>query len=212
MADAVKILRGLEELYPEMRFVERLRHCIETYPNENWEDAMSRGQITSKQWILHELQMMDWVDLGSVVVCGGWLGILSRILLDSPDISTRFIASLDISMSATISAGELNKEYVIDGKFMPSMADCTVESYRQYDTIINTSCEHFADFRGWWDRIPSGRRVILQSNNFFGPEDHINIVTSVDQLIESVFPIRAITYAGKLPTHKYDRFMVIGIK
>ena len=35
------------------------------------------------------------------------------------------------------------------------------------DTIINTSCEHIRNFNSWYNAIPQGKLLILQSNNFF---------------------------------------------
>ena len=35
------------------------------------------------------------------------------------------------------------------------------------DLIINTSCEHIADLRGWLALLPRGARVMLQSNDYF---------------------------------------------
>ena len=39
--------------------------------------------------------------------------------------------------------------------------------YNEPDTIINTSCEHIKDFNAWYNSIPDGKLVILQSNDFF---------------------------------------------
>ena len=209
--DAVLVLRGLEELYPELRFVERLRHCVETYPRNNWGDAMSRGQITSKQWILHQLVLTGTNRLGRVAVCGGWLGVLSRLILDNPDVHTTHIESLDLDLESTIVAGELNEEYIANDTFLARVADCHVIDYDDYDTIINTSCEHFSRWWTWWDRIPVGKLVILQSNDFVDGEGHVNCVASPEALA-STAPMSQVIFKGSLPTYKYTRFMVIGVK
>ena len=41
------------------------------------------------------------------------------------------------------------------------------------DTVINTSCEHIENFNEWYDKIPKGKIVILQTNNYFDFE-HVN--------------------------------------
>ena len=213
MADAVKVLRGLEELYPEVRLIERLRHCIEHFPNENWEDAMSRGQIRSKQWIIHELQMLGIKDIGWVAVCGGWLGTLSRLLLDCPDIEVRHITSLDLDLDANIAAGELNGDYIASSRFVATVANCYYCDYEKYDTVINTSFEHFEPehLDQWWHALHDGQLIVVQSNNFWEPEEHVNCVHDEEEL-EHMLPMREVYYRGTLPTHKYNRFMVIGRK
>jgi len=211
MTDAVLILRGLEELYPEMRFIERLRCCVETYPDLNWGDAMSRGQMTSKLWILHQLQMNDKVRLGRVAICGGWLGLLSRLILDSDRIHTTHVHSMDIDLAVTIAAGELNSEYIIGDQFTSTLTNCHDVYYGDYDTIINTSCEHFSDFGHWWEKIPDGKFVVLQSNDFTEIEDHVDYVLSAGELAAKA-GLTEVKFMGSLPCYGYTRFMVMGVK
>jgi hypothetical protein len=211
MTDAVLILRGLEELYPETRFIERLRHCVETYPDLNWEDAMSRGQITSKLWIIHQLQMLDLEHLGRVAICGGWVGILARLLLDSDDIFAHYIESMDRDLLATIAAGELSFEYINDDVFLARAVDCNLVRYADFDTIINTSCEHFSDFERWWQQVPKGKLVILQSNDFMELEDHVDCVLCEEELAAKA-EMSEVYFQGSLRCIKYTRYMVIGRK
>ena len=44
------------------------------------------------------------------------------------------------------------------------------------DLVVNTSCEHIADLRGWLDLLPKGTSVLLQSNDYFSEPTHINCV------------------------------------
>ena len=171
---------------------------------------MSRGQIRSKQWIVHQLQMLGFHDIGWVAVCGGWLGTLSRLLLDSP-IEIRHITSLDIDEGANKAAWELNSDHVAKGKFRTALADCFYHDYTLYDTVINTSFEHFDDVDFWWSRIEDGQLVVLQSNDFWEPEEHVNCVHDEDELAD-MLTMREVYYKGTLPTHKYNRYMVIGRK
>lgn len=211
MIDSVKVLRGLEEMYPEKSFISRLLCCIENYPELNWEDAMSRGQIRSKLWLLKQLRLENRVHLGRVAICGGWVGMLSRLMLDHDVIQTTHIHSMDTDRGATIAATELNHEYFVEDDFSATAVDCHDVDYEEYDTIINTSCEHFADFDGWFNRVPSGKIVILQSNNFTEIEDHVDCVHSANELVNKA-GLRTVIYSGELPCYGYTRFMVIGVK
>ena len=77
------------------------------------------------------------------------------------------------------------------------------------DTFINTSCEHIPNFKEWYAKIPEGRLVILQSNNFFEVEEHVNCVSNIDEFIEMA-PMSELMYSGSIDLPKYKRFMVIG--
>ncbi len=211
MINSILIMRGLEELYPEIRFIERLRNCIETYPDLNWGDAMSRGQITSKLWLLHQLQLHNRINLGRVAICGGWVGILSRLLLEHDTIHTTHIHSMDTDLAASTAAKELNSEFLLDDYFTSTLTNCYDVHYGDYDTVINTSCEHFDDFNKWFDKVPRGKIVILQSNDFTAIEDHVDCVSNEDELVDKA-KLNTVIYKGALPCYGYTRFMVIGVK
>ena len=90
---------------------------------------------------------------------------------------------------------------------------CRFGSFMHQDTIINTSCEHLEPekFLGWWGSIPRGKCVVLQSNNYFEHEEHVNAVNNVDELMQAA-PMQTVLYKGSMDTHLYTRFMVIGVK
>jgi hypothetical protein len=209
MTDSILVLRGLEELYPEIRFIERLRDSIEKYPDLNWGDAMSRGQITSKMWILEQLKTNHRINLGVVAVCGGWVGILPRMLLDDGRFYITHLKNMDTDEAAIMASLNLNLDY--DPRYSATPIDCNDVSYARYDTVINTSCEHFDNFDGWFNKIPSGKMVILQSNNFTEIEDHVDCVHSVDELVNKA-GLSTLYYSGELPCYGYTRYMVIGVK
>ena len=82
------------------------------------------------------------------------------------------------------------------------------------DTIINTSCEHIANFSDWYSNIPKDKLVILQSNNFTKLEEHVNCSKSLKEFSESVHMSETL-YEGELDLTDqggYIRFMKIGIK
>jgi hypothetical protein len=208
------ILRGLEELYPENRFIKGLYRCVEKYPDANWGAAMSRGQIRSKLWIIHELLRHNFTRLGSVCICGGWYGILSRLLLDNEKIHIHHVTTLDLEMECSDIAAELNAEYKSNDRFSDLTTDmCSVSDYMRHDTIINTSCEHLTheDFQRWWALIPKGKLVLLQNNNFFNIQEHKSCVSDENELRDSA-PMTTVHFCGVMDTHKNKRFMVIGTK
>ena len=79
------------------------------------------------------------------------------------------------------------------------------------DTIINTSCEHIHNFDKWYEKIPNGKLVILQINDFFELEEHVNCVEDLKEF-ENISPFSTLLYEGELQLEKYKRFMRIGVK
>jgi len=79
------------------------------------------------------------------------------------------------------------------------------------DTIINTSCEHINLFSQWYKKIPKGKLVILQSNDFKDIDDHVNCSTTLKQFGEMT-PLSELKYEGELDLGQYKRFMRIGYR
>jgi hypothetical protein len=79
------------------------------------------------------------------------------------------------------------------------------------DTFINTSCEHIENFTNWFNLIPKGKLVALQSNNYFELPEHVNCVNDIDEFKQQA-PLSNIIYEGELELEKYTRYMIIGYK
>jgi hypothetical protein len=45
-------------------------------------DSVSDGQISSKLWLINELEKLD-IDLGTIFLCAGWYATLAYMLLES---------------------------------------------------------------------------------------------------------------------------------
>ena len=193
-------------------------------------DCISRGQIQSKLWLIKELQKIDY-DLGVVFLCAGWYCTLATMLFESK-IKVDKIRSFDIDESCINIAETFNKPWVIDNwKFKAIKQDIMDINYDTHvwqswsnknntmskpitdspDTIINTSCEHIHNFDKWYEKIPNGKLVILQINDFFELEEHVNCVKNLKEF-ENISPFSKLLYEGELQLEKYKRFMRIGIK
>ena len=151
------------------------------------------------------------------------------------------IWSFDIDPSTDNPADTLNKEYIIDGmKFKSFVKDVAelkfdketlpITHYKYSDAtqfeamkstheidkptcVINTSCEHIAEFDKWWNAIPKGTLVILQNNNFVEHDDEtvVNTKTNVDTWAEELKLSKEI-FTGTLELEHYNRYMIIGEK
>jgi len=191
-------------------------------------DCFSRGQLESKLWLVKELSNLK-VDLGTVFLCAGWYATLATLLFES-GMRINKIRSFDIDDSCRSIAETFNSPWVKqDWKFKTITQDINEINFSMHtynvkradgskcelsdspDTIINTSCEHIENFSKWYDLIPDGKLVILQSNNFFEVEEHVNCVGSIEEFAVKA-PMDNILYSGELELPKYKRFMLIGYK
>jgi len=206
----------------------RLADIMIKNPDLKWRDLYSVGQLESKVWLIEELEALN-LNLGTIFLCGGWYASLANIMFVS-QLQFNKIRSFDIDPSCADIAEALNKDYVLDRwKFKATTEDIhninyaghryttyradgeARELFENPNTIINTSCEHIIDFDKWYDLIPKGKLVILQSNNYFELEEHINCVKDVKEFREQCL-INNLLYGGTIELQKYNRFMLIGIK
>ena len=75
--------------------------------------------------------------------------------------------------------------------------------------VINTSCEHMNN--EWFENIPAGKLVILQTNDYFDNPQHSKCCKDLEDA-KAKYPMQNILYIGELDTQLYNRFMIIGIK
>lgn len=192
------------------------------------EDCFSRGQIQSKLWLVNELKSIG-VDLGTVFLCAGWYGTLATMLFES-GISLDKIRSFDIDESTESIAEIFNRPWVIDDwKFKPVVQDIQDINFEEHsyivtkrdgdfetlwdtpNTIINTSCEHIENFDKWYDKIMPKQLVVLQGNDYFEIEEHVNCSKDLNEFSEKA-PMEITLYLGEIDLGKYKRFMKIGYK
>ena len=189
-------------------------------------DCFARGQLQSKLWLVKELRKVT-PDIGIVFLCAGWYGTLATMLFES-GIRINKIRSFDIDDSCRFIAETFNKPWVkqdwkfktctqdihdIDfnsHKYIVKRADGTeCELEDSPDTIINTSCEHIENFEEWYSKIPAGKLICLQSNDYVAIEEHVNCVKDSLHFAEMA-PLSKVLFTGELPLEKYTRYMRIG--
>jgi hypothetical protein len=213
--------------YTNTHFVDAFKSL---YANEiDYEaDCFSRGQLKSKLWLVEELSKLN-VSLGTAYLCAGWYSTLATMLFES-NIQLDKIRSFDIDDSCVIIAETMNKKWLLDEwKFKATTKDIhdidfnmhsyvtknssgeEIEVVESPDTIINTSCEHIQNFNEWYNNIPKNKLIILQSNNYFEIEDHVNCSRSLEEFSETT-PMSKVLFEGRLDLEKYSRYMKIGYK
>jgi hypothetical protein len=193
-------------------------------------DCFSRGQLQSKLWLIEQLKKID-VELGTVFLCAGWYGTLATMIFES-GIKVDKIRSFDIDETTVDIAETFNKPWFANQwKFKALVEDIQDINYNEHtwqywsnknnrmsypitdspDTVINTSCEHIEHFANWYAKIPNGKLVVLQSNNYYEVEEHVNCAKDAEEFSLSI-PMNNCLYLGELQLEKYSRFMKIGYK
>lgn len=191
-------------------------------------DAMSQGQLKSKMWAIDELKRLD-LDLGTVFLCAGWYGILATLMFEH-NLKLEKIRSFDIDPDVRQIAEKFNLPWVqADWKFKSVYMDIHKMDYVDFEytivksngaafnltdtanTVINTSCEHIEHFDEWYERIPSGMLLVLQSNDFQDVQEHVNTSTDYNNFADKT-PMAEVLYGGELNLPAYNRFMRIGRK
>lgn len=183
-------------------------------------DAFSSGQVLSKTWLAEKLEnVIEYNDLNQprkILCLGGWYGLTNFILRTRNNIQIEKFRSIDIDPDACKVADKINNAWEWQNWQFKSI--CEDADYYQYgiddfDTVINTSVEHMQSTQ-WFDLIPKGCLVALQSNNM-AHEDHCFNHNSLDDLMED-FPLSETLYRGEkyfeYPDWNFYRYMIIGTK
>ena len=127
--------------------------------------SFESGLILNKLWLLHHLQKIQ-DQFSTIYILGSWYGNMS-ILLSKSDIQYDHIVNVDKDPQVVRGSQRIARILHIDDKIEPMIKDANRLDYRQLDPdglVINTSC-HDMDNRGWFDHIPQGVLVALQSRD-----------------------------------------------
>jgi hypothetical protein len=194
-------------------------------------DCFSRGQLSSKQWVLKELEKINR-PLGTVFLCAGWYGVLATMLFESKTLNVKAVRSFDIDDDCVEIAETFNKQWFInDWRFKALTMNIMDIDYNtltwQYwsnkhvrmsypiidnpDTIINTSCEHITEFDRWYNMLPKKKLLVLQANDYNDLDIHTNCYKDLKDFADHT-PMKQVLYSGVLQLEKYNRFMRIGFK
>ena len=183
-------------------------------------DAFSSGQISSKLWLCEQIENISFKHPIVIWIYGGWLGLLSFLLLSRNNLPIKHIRSFDIDPLCAASADIVNENWVWQQwRFKAFTADCNSSTIFSGEygelpqLIINTSAEHFTS-KSWYDNIQHGTHVAIQSNNL-DHNDHKPGHKSLEEFSESYYMINEI-FSGKLDFNytnwSFSRYMKIGIK
>ncbi len=196
-------------------------HAIRKYPLLRLGHALNENQVTCKKWLLKKLAENCGTRFRNVYILGGWYGVLGAMLLHDPSFEVKQVVSIDIDAQCKPIADALNRTHVRNKKFESITEDIYNLDYARLiqaeadadtpDLLINTSCEHLSDSELWLQKIPDRTLMVVQSNDYFGCEEHINCIPDLETFIGQV-KLSELKYRGYFKLKKYTRFMLIGTK
>jgi hypothetical protein len=183
-------------------------------------DSFSSSQVLSKLWLAESLEKIvdekDIQDPLRILILGGWYGTLHFIFRVRKKLKIENTLSIDIDADANSIAEKINSTWIWQNKkFYTDCVNANEFSYGDHDIniVINTSVEHF-DSNSWFDNIPDGMLVVLQSNDM-EHEQHCNNHNSLEHFKQS-YPLTESYYSGvklfQFSKMSFKRFMLIGKK
>lgn len=205
---AFDLARGIAT-YTGNGLVAGLARVLARHPEAEIGTAFNRKQVACKKWARDKLFENLGGRFGPVWILGGWYGVLAAMLFDDPRFDIASIETIDMDPNVAAVARTLVGDK--GGRFLASTQDMHDLDYATLppDLVINTSCEHIADFRGWLDLLPPRTSMLLQSNDYFSEPSHVNCMPSLAAFTAAA-RIGELVYAGELPQKNYTRFMLIG--
>lgn len=201
---------------PELFFTTRIASAyydpfvLEYVKIEELRDALSDGQLLSKNWVVEVLH--DLIEEGKlpvegkqirVAILGGWIGTLS-LMMNAWELPVA-ITSVDLDERSNRVAEKLNYDFTFNTMTM-NMYDI---DYSQFDLIINTSSEHIPDIPKWRSQIPEGKIILVQNNDFEEGNGHVSCVRNSNELRKQL-KLAEVIYEGTRTFPQYSRFMLIG--
>lgn len=177
-------------------------------------ESFWKGQLRSKEWLIQNLsQYLDECTSNSIVIHGGWNGVLASMIFNS-GINTGFVRSVDIDASCEDVANMICKRQEMIGNFRAETSDMCMYTY-EFDPaiVINTSTEHItqAQYNTWLGRVPKNSLIVLQSNNYYDLPEHIRCFDTVEDFAASS-GLSTILKKETLELPLYNRFLLIGRK
>jgi len=125
--------------------------------------SFHRGLIFNKLWMIQELSNIQ-DHYSTIYILGSWYGNMSMLLAKS-DIKFDHIINVDQDATVVRQGQRIAQRMGIADQIEPMVADANNLDYRQLDSdglVINSSCHDMTD-RGWFDHIPRGVMVALQT-------------------------------------------------
>ena len=190
--------------------MDRILKVIDTFTTDRLVksivNSLNENQEKSKDWLIEKSkQYFTFFKNPSVVVAAGWYGHLASKMKE-------YTKGEVVSFDKDPMCKKVGHKLYRGKDIIFTDADIKYYDVKRFDIVICTSCEHLGQYLidEFLKRRKKGSLVILQSNNYFSIDEHINCHNSVIEF-EKTLKLEKILYRGTLKLDKFERYMVIGI-
>ena len=196
-------------------FIDSLRELLRQAPADAWPRlavSFNADQVDSKLWLLGQLAKVVDLTAYRVVILGAWFGLLALMLDRLAPRAPAELVCVDIDPQVCARARQVTSVLRVPPDVL--CADMLVLDYRALTKgrptlFVNTSCEHVGRFDEWRTNLPTGTRLLLQSNDHTGCSEHVNCVPDLESF-ERQARLSVVEFRGTLRLEKFRRFMLIG--
>jgi len=168
-------------------------------------NSVNDNQIKNKLWLIEKLRpYLDMYTTPKITIAAGWHGLLAHLLDDKDNVK-----SFDINDVCAQTKLFDNVSYKTN--------DIIKQDPKESDILICTSCEHITDdnVMTWIKRKKQDSIAVIQSNNYFEIEDHVNCKKSLNQFKLDILNKAerkkmniTVVNSFELKMPKYSRFML----
>lgn len=179
--------------------------------------CFTHGQWESKIWLVKKLeQVIEQNDLtfSDTHVLGSWLGLLGMIMY-SRGFPFEHLHNYDLSERSIEKSKTFLDSLRVTGRLTQTQQDVNLLTYSNDNILVcNTSVDNIEGDE-WFNRIPAGALVALQTRSGNNVIDEVNVCNSLAEF-EQQFSLSETFYTGSkyfcYPEFSYYRYMLIGIK
>lgn len=179
--------------------------------------CFTHGQWESKIWLVEKLEEVvrqHNLDFSDTHVLGSWLGLLGMIM-HSRSFPFKHLHNYDLSQQSLDKAKIFLDSLRVTGRLSQTKQNVNLLTYSNDNILVcNTSVDNI-EGNDWFNNIPSGALVALQTRSGNNVNDEVNVCNSLDSFKQQ-FSLRETFYAGSkyfcYPEYSYYRYMLIGIK
>ena len=177
--------------------IEKIQSCNDIELVKDIANSVNDNQIKNKKWLVKHLKpYLDMYSDCKIVIAAGWHGLAAHMI-------DKNVISFDMDPCTKQVKLFPNVKYQLS----------TIEDFdpSQFDIIICTSCEHITDnvINDFIKKKKGTSLVVLQSNDYFEIEDHVNCKNDCEEFADSINMRILETHTLKLK--KYNRFMLFGV-
>jgi hypothetical protein len=200
-------LRVIEKLYTDSQY----NADVDLFRSFDIINSVNQNQMASKEHLTKAIVTIlpDIKKLKHIAILGSWYGLLSVMLREHISDEV-YIDNID-SDPGTSSIGRRLFKHDRTHFFEGDALDHTFDKLKNYQLIINTSCEHMEqeDLTSIIKKKPGHTWVAVQTNNYVDLHSHINCWPTAQLFAESL-GLKYTAYVDTLELKGFNRFMVIG--